>query len=884
MKISHFTACFLSLPLLLTGCGGKTSSSSGPLAQQAAQIRPAQKQTGTGQTAADYANAVQELYVAYFGRPADPMGLTNFENALLAAGAPTDLQGLNAAYATNAGVRALIDSFGTSAEAKKLYGSGDTNAFVANVFQNVIGRAPLASGQSFWVDAITSGKLTQGDAALSIMAGALTNTTGQGLIDAHLINNRLAVAAYFTSQVASTGTIAAYSGTSAAAAARSMLANVTSNTDPAAYRATAGAVISGLGGTTGNQVLAVFAGSMAGGGDQDGPGINATFSQPWAVAVDSMDNLYVADTGNQVIRKITAQGEVSIYAGSPGLSGGADGTGSAARFNTPRGIAVDSAGNVYVADTGNCTIRKIDPSTVVTTLAGSAGQCGNVEGTGAAARFSAPFGVTVDTSGTVYVADTYNNSVRQITPGGLVTTFGAGFHSPQGIVAGSQGVIWVADTGNAQIVGISTSGRSALNVQAGVSFHGATGIAFDKHYFLYVADAGDNTIRQIDISTPIYPVVTTVAGLANSPAGSADGTSATATFNKPRGVAVDAYGRVFIADTNNDTVREFEGSARITTFAGIPPEMGSADGAGAIATFNGPQSLASDGAGNIYVADMNNSEVRKITPTGSVTTLAGLAGAMGSADGSGSAARFYQPPGVAADTAGNVYVADAQNSSVRKISSSGVVTTLAGGTYGSADGTGSAASFSFPSGVAVDGAGNVFVADYDSNTIRKITAAGVVTTVAGTTGVSGDTDGIGKAATFNGPWSIAVDGSGNLYVTEGSNIVRKITPNGLVSTLAGTAGVSGSADGTGAAAQFCNLWQIAVTSSGTVYVADTSNAVIRKITPSGVVTTVVGVKGKAGFVAGALPGGLPAPYGLTISGNLLYVSGNDGIAVVHTLP
>ena len=216
-------------------------------------------------------------------------------------------------------------------------------------------------------------------------------------------------------------------------------------------------------------------------------------------------------------------------------------------------------------------------------------------------------------------------------------------------------------------------------------------------------------------------------------------------------------------------------------------------------------------------------------------TLAGFAGSPGSVDGTGSAARFSLPYSVAADSAGNVYVADYDNSTIRKISSGGVVTTLAGlaGNNGSADGTGSAARFYGPTGVAVDSAGNIYVADSNNQTIRKITSGGVVTTLAGLAGVAGSADGTGSAARFNEPFGVVMDGTGNIYVGDQNNhTVRKITSNGIVTTLAGLAGNPGSVDANGSAARFDHPGGVAVDSASNVYVADTGNDTIRKITPA----------------------------------------------------
>jgi sugar lactone lactonase YvrE len=315
--------------------------------------------------------------------------------------------------------------------------------------------------------------------------------------------------------------------------------------------------------------------------------------------------------------------------------------------------------------------------------------------------------------------------------------------------------------------------------------------------------------------------------------------------------------------------------------------VGRTDGTGAAARFTRPQGVATDSAGNLYVADTSNDAIRKITPAGVVSTLAGTAGIKGSSDGTGAAARFQVPFGVTTDSAGNIYVADTFNGTIRKITPAGVVTTLAGtaGVEGSTDGTGAAARFSDPFAVATDSAGNVYVADNGSNTIRKITPAGVVTTFAGTAGLTGSTDGTGAAARFNLPHGVAVDSASNVYVADSrNNTIRKITPAGMVTTLAGKAGVEGSTDGTGAAARFNLPDGVAVDSASNVYVADYGNHTIRKITPSGMVSTVVGVAGKPDFVPGALPGRIGYPVGVAVSGTSLFIMLYNGVAVVQNRP
>jgi sugar lactone lactonase YvrE len=242
-----------------------------------------------------------------------------------------------------------------------------------------------------------------------------------------------------------------------------------------------------------------------------------------------------------------------------------------------------------------------------------------------------------------------------------------------------------------------------------------------------------------------------------------------------------------------------------STFAGNIGGSGYSDGTGSAARFSRPMGVAVDAAGNVFVADTHNHTIRKVTPSGIVTTFAGTEGTSGSGNDTGAAARFFYPAGVAVDGVGNLYVADSYNQMIRKVTSDGVVTTFAGQTQdqGASDGTGGLARFRFPSAVAVDGGGNVYVADTSNHTIRKITSAGVVTTLAGSPTVSGTVDGTGSGARFNRPGGVAVDGGGNVYVADTENhTIRKVTPAGVVTTLAGSPLSTGTANGAGAAARF----------------------------------------------------------------------------------
>jgi len=606
-------------------------------------------------------------------------------------------------------------------------------------------------------------------------------------------------------------------------------------------------------------VVSTLAGSSIS-GYADGIGTNAGFNQPTGVAVDSVGNVYVADQLNNRIRKITSLGVVTTLAGSLSNSVGyANGTGTNATFNAPRGVAVDSAGNVYVADTSNNRIRKITPAGVVSSLAGTlTNVSGMQDGTGTTARFNQPTGVAVDSAGDAYVADYVNNRIRKITSLGVVTTFAgnaagafadgtgtnATFNAPRGVTVDSAGNVYVADTSNHRIRTITSTG--VVSTLAGSTngyadgtgtdarFNSPYGVTVDSAGNVYVADTSNNRIRKITSGG----FVTTFVGSGVS--GYSDTLPTNFLFNYPAGIVVDSTGTLYVGDGNH-SVRKITPTGVVSTLAGNGT-TGFVNGTGVNARFNSPSGIAIDSAGTIYIGDVYNHSIRKITPAGVVTTLAGNGiVSFSPVDGTGTDARFNQPTGVAVDTAGTVYVTEYINHCIRKITPAGVVTTFAGSTDGSAsfvNGTGTNARFNSPSGITLDSAGNAYVTDVSNQRIRKITPAGVVTTFAGS-GTGQFADGTGTNASFWNPTYIAIDSSGNLFVADTNNhLIRKITPSGVVSTFAGT-GTLGSADGTGVSASFNNPRGVVVDSSGTVYVTD-ENHRIRKITSAGVVTTLVG--------------------------------------------
>lgn len=652
------------------------------------------------------------------------------------------------------------------------------------------------------------------------------------------------------------------------------------------------------------QLLAGSTGSFWGNrGSIDATGTTAQFNLPRGVTVDVAGNLYVTDFDNHTIRKITPAAEVTTIAGAAGFPGSIDGVGANARFAFPAYITGDTAGNLYVTD--GSTVRKLTPDGVVTTLAGRPGVIGSADGIGAAASFDYPSGITTDSAGNLYVAEMNNNTIRKITPAGVVTTLAgaaksagsadgvgatARFFYPDGITSDAAGNLYVSDMGNSTIRKIMPSGvvttlagmprviGSADGVGAAARFSWPTGITADALGNLSVVDGANHTIRKISPAG----VVTTLAGMPGI-SGSDDGAGPAARFYYPSGITMDVAGNLYVADESNQAIRKITPEGAVTTFAGQLPPYGSADGKGSAARFNGPQGVAVDAAGNVYVADTSSQTIRKITSVGTVTTLAGTPGVYGSTDGIGATARFNYPVGITLDATGNIYVVEAGNNGVRKITQGGVVTTVAG-----------TAGTLIPTGIAADPSGNLYITDY--STVRKVPKDGVVAVLAGVIGAFGYADGTGASARFNHPAGITLDSAGNLYVTDYlysggdwglpdwyiSSTIRKITPTGAVTTVAGVAGAGGYQDGLGGAAQFKSPQGIAADSSGSLYVADSANHTIRKITPAGMVTTIAGVAGQSDILLGSLPGHLQYPFGLALIDDhtLVLTTGNSVLKLI----
>jgi sugar lactone lactonase YvrE len=361
----------------------------------------------------------------------------------------------------------------------------------------------------------------------------------------------------------------------------------------------------------------------------------------------------------------------------------------------------------------------------------------------------------------------------------------------------------------------------------------------------------------------------TFTNLAGSWPGSADGTGSAAQFRNPYGLTIDHDGNGYVADSSNHTIRKVTPGGTVTTLAGLASSYGSSDGTGTNARFWLPASVAVDGFGNVFVADSNNSTIRKVTTTGVVTTFAGRAGGFGSNDGTGAAARFYSPEGIAIDQDDNLYVSDTYNYTIRKITPAAVVTTLAGAPGQifplGADGTGSAARFYFPAGIATDTNGNVYVADTQNNTIRKIAPGGVVTTIAGNPRFYGTADGPGPDARFYMPNGLAADAAGNVYVADTYNYtIRRVTPTGMVTTLAGDPSSGFTADGTGRFATFRSPAGVAVDIQGTLYVIESGYGRFIRGHPQNTPAVILSAAPDFGFNSGQFGFRMTAPRGQTV--------------------
>ena len=564
-------------------------------------------------------------------------------------------------------------------------------------------------------------------------------------------------------------------------------------------------------------------------------------------------------------------------------------------------LIVDQQGTVYLSDIDNRLVMKFGSNGILTVVAGN-GVYGNSGDGGPAtsASFAEPSGLALDPAGNLYISDDGAGVIRRVSPGGTITTVAgnaAGLRAPRGLASDSAGNIYVADNDANRVLRISQNGSVAIFAGTGrsgfsgdggpaaqASFNNPRGVAVDASGNVYIADSGNNRIRRV---TP-NGIIATVAG--NDGSGfSGDGGALSTSLNFPIGVTVDAAGNLYVADTANNRVRRITTDGRIVTLAGNDAPGFAGDGGPARdALLSDPVGVAPDALGNIYIADSSNSRIRRISPAGFIITVAGngLFGATGDG-GQAIGAALLRPLGIAFDAARNLYVADIDSNRVRKIDANGVITTFAGNGSSKFSGDGldaPSASLNSPSSVAAGPDGSIYIVDSSNGRIRKVTPSGVITTVAGPGASDTRQDGIPAiGANLGQPTAIAVDAAGNLYVTDTeTNRVRRISTDGIIRTVAG----GGMSQAEGVAATSVALkgpQSLALDTAGNLYIGDVDR--IRRVNSGGAIFTIAG-NGKAGFSGDGGPATLASisdPFGLLIDRNgTLYIadSGNGRVRSV----
>jgi len=554
------------------------------------------------------------------------------------------------------------------------------------------------------------------------------------------------------------------------------------------------------------QRISTFAGNGGyGSGGDGGPAAQAEFLEPWALARDASGDLLIADAGANRVRKIgLATGTITTFAGSgQEASTGDGGPAASAAVNGPRGLLVDAQGNVWIAETGGHRVRKVDRSTgTIATVAGTgtAGFSGD-SGPATAAQLNAPIGLGTDPAGNVYVADVYNYRIRRIAPSGTISTYAG---NGDGGSAGDGGPAAAAEIG-AVTLAVDPAGT-----------------------FLYFADMGANRVRRIAFDTTI---VFRVAGTGDYGFTGDLLPSTAAAFREPRRVAFDAAGNLFVADSANGRIRRVDAKTRVvTTVAG--GGWGEDGGPALGAYLDYPGDLAFDPAGNLFVAETYGSRIRKIDgKSGTIRVVAGGGDALGDG-GPATGAQLRNPYGIVVDGQGNLFIADSDQHRVRRVdAATQVIATVAGtGVEGNAGdgGPASAATLSYPDGLAFDPSGNLLVAS--GNRIRRIDArTGFISTVAGGGSSTGD-GGPATLAALDSPSGVFVDPRGHVYFTDPwIGRLRKVdAATGVISTLAGTdvQGFHGDG-GPGRDAGLSNPHGVVVTVSGDVVLADTAANRIR---------------------------------------------------------
>jgi sugar lactone lactonase YvrE len=601
-------------------------------------------------------------------------------------------------------------------------------------------------------------------------------------------------------------------------------------------------------------------GSQGPSGD-GGPATAATLSIPTALAFDSSGNLYIADAGSNRIRMVNiASGTISTFAGNGNnINSGDGGPAVNASLDSPSAIAFDASGDLLIADTGNNEIRMVSPQGIITKVAGTGNPAFDGDnGTVATAAFSGPSGVAVDHLGNIYVGDSGNQCVREISTAGITSviagtcgtkgSFGDGrqattaeLNNPGIILFDTAGNLYIADLGNDRVRRVTSNGVIANYAGSGTRGAGGDGgyaiaanlnlqgIAIDPQNNLIIADGANFRVRFVTASNGF---ITTIGG------------NGLVAYNPTN--LLSSGNEVYFSDSTANRIRQFNitgGAASIGILAGNGQETFDAgDDVALTARLNAPRGLALDGKGNIYFADSKNQVVREVTPEGALVTLAGNATNLDTGDGGLAIdAELSGPVDVAvANGTGNVYILEQSGNRIRVITpSNGNINTYAGtgnpGSPSSPTGTALSQSMNGPQGLTIDSSGALYMADTGNNLIRKITTDGNVATIVGTgsAGYTGD-GGPALSATVRNPTGVAIDTYGNVYIADTrNNVIREVGADGIISTIAGTGTAGYNGDGSPATNYSLNQPSaVAIGPSCSVLVADVGNQRIRQVFPS----------------------------------------------------
>lgn len=577
-----------------------------------------------------------------------------------------------------------------------------------------------------------------------------------------------------------------------------------------------------------NGVLTRLAGNGRRGFAGDGgPAVNAQLDQPGPIALDSKGNLYVSEMSNGRVRKVTAGGTITTFAGSSqfiGFSGDGE-PAVVAELSIPSGLAIDAAGNVYLADSGNHRIRKVSPDGIIQTIAGN-GLAGNSGDGGPAIQAAIGVniysmrGMAIDANGVLYLV--VDDLVRAISPGGIITT--------------------IAGTG---VAGTAGDGGSAVNAQLA----DPSGVAVDSAGNVFISIAGTG-VYGVSAIRKISPggIITTIAGSLGEGFSGDGGPAARAQFQGPAGVAVDGAGNLFIADAGNNRLRRISASGIIESIAGNGLEFYLGDGGPATGVqLNSPFFVAVDSRNNLLIGDYSDQRVRKVSTSGVITSVAGAGGPLifgAVVDGEPALdAHLGRVGGVVSDAKGDIFIADSDNACVWEVGPGGLIHGVAGNYsrgYLGDGGPAPQASLITPWGLALDNSGNLYIADENAHRIRKVSTDGIISTVAGNgiAGFSGD-GGPATSASLSGPQSVAVAADGSLYIADDGNLrIRKVSPDGVIATVVGNGSLGWANDGMQAAnVPIGGPFGLALDSAGNLYFSDVA---VHKVSGDGIMTTIAG--------------------------------------------